>query len=116
MLNIENIKKLISALRSGEYKQGQRCLRDGDKFCCLGVACDIYSKENKVEWSGIDGGFFFLDSRNYLPEEVRDYFGFIEDNSYVGEGRHLANLNDAGGTFAKIADILEEYMNENSNN
>ena len=41
----DNAKKLIKALRSGEYKQCRAVLRDSRRFCCLGVACDIYSKE-----------------------------------------------------------------------
>lgn len=45
MLN-ENAKKWVQALRSGEYKQGKDALRDNDKFCCLGVACEVYKKEN----------------------------------------------------------------------
>lgn len=45
-MNVENVQKLIKALRSGEYKQGNNALEYqtvGDKpeyrRCCLGVAC-----------------------------------------------------------------------------
>lgn len=38
-------KKWLEALRSGKYKQGVGALRretlEGEKFCCLGVLCDI---------------------------------------------------------------------------
>ena len=48
MLN-PNAQKWVDALRSGEYTQGQSCLRktvEGvSTFCCLGVACDIYAQE-----------------------------------------------------------------------
>ena len=35
------VQKLVDALRSRKYKQGVGRLRIDDKFCCLGVACDI---------------------------------------------------------------------------
>jgi hypothetical protein len=46
------IKKLwLRALRSGEYKQGVCALRKitsgGYEFCCLGVLCDLYTKQEK---------------------------------------------------------------------
>lgn len=42
----ENTKKWLKALRSGKYKQTQNKLRSVDnKFCCLGVLCDVYKKE-----------------------------------------------------------------------
>lgn len=38
----KKIKKLwLKALRSGEYKQGKLALRIKNKYCCLGVLCDI---------------------------------------------------------------------------
>lgn len=37
-------KLWVEALRSGEYEQTNGALRYEDKFCCLGVACDLYRK------------------------------------------------------------------------
>ena len=53
MLN-PNAQKWVDALRSGEYKQTRGALRGDDegnepKFCCLGVACDLYAKETNVD-------------------------------------------------------------------
>lgn len=46
MVNKENVKKWLEALRSGEYQQGKRKLfTEEGNFCCLGVACDMYAKE-----------------------------------------------------------------------
>lgn len=45
----ENRKKWIHALRSGEYKQTVNTLHNDLGFCCLGVACDIYAKENNID-------------------------------------------------------------------
>ena len=44
-MNAEVKKKWVDALRSGKYRQGRMRLRvvdpNGDKFCCLGVRCDM---------------------------------------------------------------------------
>lgn len=35
-------ERWVAALRSGKYEQGAGCLRTKeDKFCCLGVLCDL---------------------------------------------------------------------------
>ena len=34
----------VTALRSGEYAQGNGHLRKDDEYCCLGVLCDIAVK------------------------------------------------------------------------
>ena len=40
----------LVALRSGDYKQGRRALRVGDRFCCIGVAADLVDPDG---WSGL---------------------------------------------------------------
>jgi hypothetical protein len=44
----------VEALRSGEYEQGNGKLQTlSGKFCCLGVACDVFKEDNpdvKAEW------------------------------------------------------------------
>lgn len=37
-MNTEAVAKLVAALRSGKYKQTDGALKDGDGYCCLGVA------------------------------------------------------------------------------
>lgn len=112
--------KLVEALESGAYAQGGGQLRDdftgnsddADKFCCLGVACDIYMKETgKGYWEGT----YFHDDESFsqtrLPENVKLWFGF---SSYTGghtrpDGGYtrLDNLNDRGVPFSSIADIID---------
>lgn len=105
-------KRWVEALRSGEYKQGRGQLRRGNKFCCFGVACDLFDHD---AW--YDDSFDGQDQ--VLPLEVRDALGLrskagifsipivvVED----GEERHwecLAELNDHGWTFEEIADFIE---------
>lgn len=40
-MNFKLKDKWVTALRSGKYEQGSGRLRNGDKFCCLGVLCDV---------------------------------------------------------------------------
>ena len=35
-------KQWIAALRSGAYEQGTEWLEKDGKFCCLGVACNLF--------------------------------------------------------------------------
>ena len=49
-----NRKKWVEALRSGEYEQGKEFLQCGSSFCCLGIACEVASK-NGVPVSMSDG-------------------------------------------------------------
>lgn len=57
--------KWLHALRSGEYRQGRYRLKgEGGGFCCLGVLCDVYSKDDegkgRWEWKPKDGGWKFV--------------------------------------------------------
>lgn len=96
----------VAALRSGDYKQGRLRLRTtsklaGDKFCCLGVLCDIEQPTRWrmfKEWAN-DG------SVSQLPLELRQEVG-------IGPGEQLSliELNDGGSNFEAIADWIEEYL------
>lgn len=95
---MDPIKKAewISALRSGNYEQGQRYLkREGDegrsKYCCLGVlrelvqpGCDLYENEQS----------------SVLNENHA--CGLSEDQQ-----RSLARMNDFGDSFLTIASYIE---------
>ena len=48
-------EKWVAALRSGEYKQTRGYLSNSNGFCCLGVLCDLHSKETRVPWETIPG-------------------------------------------------------------
>lgn len=109
--------ELVTALRSGEYKQGKGHLADcNDQFCCLGVACRI--SETGLEWA-LMGNIWYIGGMYYmLPKEVQEEFGFYSptglrrDNLDLKIGnevhRSLAEANDAGVSFADIANYIEE--------
>ena len=127
MLN-PNAQKWVDALRSGEYKQTRESLRNDEgnepKFCCLGVACDLYAKETNVDgWQKIETGVNTLykfvseesSSEAALPRPVAEWLGL---NSVEGEfdpelaGLRVCTLialNDDRDRydFKKIADIIE---------
>lgn len=92
---------LIAALRSGEYKQTREKLRNGDAFCCLGVACNLTGREWK--------GNFFGERERFMPVFVQRFYGFYsaQGAKIDGDFVSLAQLNDRGKTFAEIADLLE---------
>ena len=102
-------KKWIAALRSGEFEPGKGVLRDGDKFCCLGVACEIFRETHpEAHW---DAGRFWADGTHShagrLPTPVRDALGLLDVSGWSGLGMPLTDRNDMGHTFAAIADELE---------
>lgn len=116
MLN-DNAKKWVEALRSEKYKQQTKSyLRVGNKFCCLGVACDLYQKEVgdlKELASGSDDRYYYNGMASYLPEIVQNWLGIstwsgsYNDDSGLRFRLDLASQNDSGKTFEEIADIIE---------
>ena len=124
-----NAQKWVDALRSGKYKQTREALRNDEgnepKFCCLGVACDLYAKETNVDgWQKIETGVNTLykfvseesSSEAALPRPVAEWLGL---NSVEGEfdpelaGLKVSTLialnddHDMRYDFKKIADIIE---------
>jgi hypothetical protein len=115
MANIENVKKWIAALRSGEYTQGTGALHkqadeDGkpDTFCCLGVACDVALKQGIPLSRKAPGNY----SRNYryhgvdnpdgwttgiLPAPVSAWLGL--DGRDITEGSVVFDEDAVSGTI-----------------
>ena len=100
----------IAALRSGEYKQGKHQLRDGDRFCCLGVLCNIHAQEHPTvaaEQSDPDG---YMDAVGTLPLEVHTWADLGAPNPIVA-GQSISLWNDIrGADFNKIADLIEQHL------
>lgn len=107
----ERIKKLwVEALRSGEYPQTSGCLRDGKGFCCLGVLCDLFSKETGQNWDN----HHFLERSDALPKEVSDWAGLgIEENPVIDEENGLCAIeanDDRLLTFNQISDLVSANL------
>ena len=144
MLN-KNAQAWVDALRSGKYKQGRNSLHiieSGDsRFCCLGVACDLFSKTHPEvsRWEPVSNGLnncgvhrFVVNterSNALLPPQVCEWLGLTQivkgdtlqytiDNANVTYlqdplTKNLVLLNDEGlCTFDEIADVIEAYQKE----
>lgn len=79
-MDAELKNKWLDALRSGRYAQGQGKLRAADKFCCLGVLCDLL---HPTEWEPVDSDYSSdkdaqritsgsSDGTELSPEELRE--------------------------------------------
>lgn len=128
-------KKWLKALRSGNYKQGTEVLmysskEYGDRYCCLGVLCDIVKDE-----MGDDFDFY---NWTLPPKEVWELVltkdtlkkagasaEALWNDYYASMGLDEASLsvlpltmrNDGNGlfegrqrSFKKIANIIEKHM------
>ena len=117
----------VGALRSGNYGQYKGFLRDKDtedSFCCLGVLCDLYTKETgEGRW---DQGLFIAgqfggSSPTVLPRAVREWAGILlsdpeapiavktKDSGNLKLKVELSFLNDSDLTFSQIADVIEAF-------
>lgn len=113
-MNKEVIKKWVDALRSGEYIQGRGALRSiHNRFCCLGVLCDLHCQEFNNKWDGVE----YLDEQFFLPVQVLDWVGLSPSRAKAQgnlindpeiEGKRLSRCNDEiDYSFLQIADLIE---------
>ena len=113
-MNPQIKQKWVDALRSGEYQQTQNRLHDENGFCCLGVLCDLYLKENQLEWepsTHYKNVYVFQDMATILPLSVMKWVGVGEGNPLVNDGdSSLAELNDKGSTFIEISNVIEHQL------
>lgn len=113
----DNGRKLIEALRSGDYKQGRYTLTtrhsDGDRDCCLGVVCKLAIEDgvevSQEEIEGCGHAIVTYDKEtSCLPDQVKEWIGFSTYSGAYGQtGNSLMSTNDSGCTFAEIAAIIE---------
>jgi hypothetical protein len=103
-------KEWVAALRSGEFEQAKGSLRDDDGYCCLGVLCELYRRKKGGEWKRKRGCFEYLGMVGLLPSMVVAWAGLEDKSPTVKKGAadvSLANLNDQGLGFERIADEIE---------
>jgi hypothetical protein len=102
---------LIAALRSGAYKQATGALRKDGGFCCLGVACDLYSRAEHAGLGLWRPGGQFDDGEDtsflHLTAGVQRWLGWRGDNGPTEGMKPLSGHNDSGASFSEIADIIE---------
>ena len=121
----ETMKKWLTALRSGEYKQGTGALEVSTKgdshYCCLGVLQHML--DGAVEYDEYGNGPLGVPSQKWCKN---NFVRFCDENGRVdnspcpvpvlnirispnsGDYHTAASANDSGYTFSRIADALEE--------
>jgi hypothetical protein len=106
-------RKWAAALESGEYKQGKGQLRKGDKFCALGVLCNLHAQEHPEIAAKQRFKSSYLGSSDLLPEEVQDWADMCSHDGYIYYNTNLMHMNDVRGkTFPEIAKVIRKYWKE----
>lgn len=110
----------MAALRSGNYKRGRAFLRrSDDKFCCLGVLCELAVKAGVIEPPALDPhdrDHYLYGDRAYAfpPVVVQEWAGLEDSDPTYDTGReeHQLSLDndDKNFSFSKIADRIERYL------
>lgn len=110
MLN-DVAKEWVKALRSGDYAQGRGALRDvADKFCCLGVLCDLAVEAGIIDAPIVEGGLYVYDRELAgVPAKVQEWSGVRTGVGHITDGTvpSLAVSNDRGASFSEIANLIE---------
>jgi len=114
-MNKQIKSKWLKALRSNEYVQGQDALcttNSVDKFCCLGVLCDVRAGMDKsLGWEITKvrdedpNELVFLGQSLALSSSMLKWAGLTGE-----EQDELAEMNDSGKSFSKIANFIEETL------
>ncbi len=93
----------VAALRSGKYEQGTHRLRVEDRFCCLGVLCDLHGTE---QWENQVADYTYLNESEEPPQEVMEWAGLLSEDVAT-----LINLNDVQQkSFREIAEYVERVL------
>lgn len=107
----EVLNDWLTALRSGNYDQGEHRLCRNNKFCCLGVFLEVIKEPYETtNYSGSDIRLYDETNDSAVPYKVRMKHKFYSGvgDSLKNEYLSLANLNDYERlSFCEIADIIE---------
>ncbi len=105
-------KQWVTALRSGQYRQGTGQLRQDDKFCCLGVLCNLHAQAHPGIAAAQKTTGLYMGQLYLLPKEVVKWAGMKSDiGNYTvpnGDYHTLAIDNDHfGKSFNDLASVIE---------
>ena len=120
----EYIKDIfVTALISGEYKQGDGLLRDVfDNYCCLGVLSEIAVKEGIIpkpvfqDMKNSELSRYLYDGKAIeLSDKVKEWAGMrtcygdiSNTHGIINMDGSLISMNDDGRSFVEIAAAIEE--------
>jgi len=101
-MKIDLKQRWLEGLRSGRYAQGTISLKNkDDKYCCLGVLCDLIDPNGWSLMKDRDNCYYWLGNwarppSSVLPNEIQDV---------------LIEMNDVfNKTFLEIADYVEQHV------
>lgn len=106
----------VTALRSGEYHQGEGYLCKDGHFCCLGVLAHIGGVPHEAKDNGGDSFNFGQDDTNHknfmssswIARRLPELSTIFAEDSFITE---LMDMNDTQRkTFAQIADVIEARL------
>lgn len=113
-----NQEKWLQAIESGDYPQGRQYLNKNNKFCCLGVACELFSvvvgsfsaSENDLvtcygNEEEDESCYCLAPADTTRTLALRDDAGRIDGKS---EYNSLASMNDNNLDFPTIAKFIRE--------
>lgn len=113
----ENQRLWLDELKSGKYEQGTWKLNRDNKFCCLGVAAELFKTDDTVveleesiphaRQIAYDG---WISSAPMYVVEALGLRGQLGDHISNSVDLSLTRLNDTGKTFAEIAEIFENNL------
>lgn len=119
-MNREIRDRWIAALRSGKYQQGKYSLRRDERYCCLGVLCELAVQDGIIErYDPLNDHVYDFGDENgssngALPPTVVRWAGLHDSIPLVrfaGNEHGLASLNDSIGlNFNQIAQIIEQQL------
>lgn len=106
------MKKWVKALRSGKYEQGIHYLNNGDKYCCLGVLCEVLEiKKVKTHYSPLSSYGENLPLTTSLPAEAMKLSGLKDSVGEITLPKGMVSLvvlNDMRKrSFKQIAAFIE---------
>lgn len=121
-MNQDVKEKWLTALRSGEYRQGTGALKDSTRnaYCCLGVLCEIAVKDGVIQpplYGPIDVAWLYGHElgpeecrSGSLPRPVYEWAGLSNSDPNV-HGWVLSEWNDVkNADFKQIAKMIEEEL------
>jgi hypothetical protein len=94
----------IDTLESGKYKQAHSQLKKMNSFCCLGVLCDLATKDgSEFYWCENNFTDDVVEEDCFLPTKFANYLGLSQ-----GDVEDISALNDISDcSFPEIAAYLE---------
>lgn len=122
-MDLDLKSKWVSALRSGEYKQGTEMLHNPakDTYCCLGVLCKVMGAEfgevvDRSEYRTYDyvphigDKILSTGDDEELADSVLDEVGIRDQSKLIKMNDGNTGLGLQKQSFAEIADYIEKTL------